>query len=242
MPSRRESAAAALRSQRRFLILVSIALAAYYVLAVHIKGEGEYSGFAMKLGRPDRIPYVLWVIFTWALLRYWQRLHEQWRIVRTAVMQEFEYCDHQLVLKAARRSAVQQVKRRQLGKDLRDPFVVGDVQVTDSVKEMMGTVMAQRARAQGKPVPKREPDPWFTVKDGKRVYRAFAIGVAGADQTGLTMGYDFAIPPWSRVRTLVHQLRAWVRTALRLPAVLEYLAPLAIAMLAVVLAVIFRES
>ena len=47
----RPGASAALRSQRRFLIIVSIAVAAYYYLEVHIKGEGEYSGLAVRLGR-----------------------------------------------------------------------------------------------------------------------------------------------------------------------------------------------
>jgi hypothetical protein len=49
MPYRRESAAA-LRSRRRFLILVSNAVAAYYALAVHLKGEGAFSGLAANIG------------------------------------------------------------------------------------------------------------------------------------------------------------------------------------------------
>src|SRR5258705_931694 len=119
----RLGASAALRSQRRLLIIVSIAVAAYYYLEVHMKGEGEYSGLAVKLGRADRVPWVLWVIFGWALLRYAQRLHELWTKVGTDVMREFEYYDQQLALAAARRSALKQVV--QIAKDKRNPYVVG---------------------------------------------------------------------------------------------------------------------
>jgi hypothetical protein len=236
----RREAAAALRSQRRFLVLISLAIAAYYTLAVHLKGEGEYSGLAVKIGRPDRVPVALWVVFVWALLRYLQRLHEQWRMVRKAVMKEFEYYDHQLVLEAARRSAVRQVKRGQLARDRRNARVVGDVWVTDTVKEMMRERMAERARAQGRPELRKEPDPWFTVSDdGKRIYRGFGVGIACDDQHDPALGQDFLMAPWSRVRTLAHQLHAWARTAIRLPALFEYIAPLLIALLAMVLALVF---
>jgi hypothetical protein len=222
-------------------MLISLAIAAYYTLAVHVKGEGEYSGLAVKIGRPDRVPVVLWVIFAWALTRYLQRLHEQWRIVRKTVMREFEYCDHQLVLEAARRSAVRQVKRGQLAKGRSSPRVVGGVEVTDTVKEMMRELMAKRAREQGRPEPKKEPDPWFTIaEDGKRLYRGFSVGIACEDHHDTVVGQDFLMPPWSRARTLWHQLRAWVRTAIRLPALLEYIAPLLIALSTVVLVWMFH--
>jgi hypothetical protein len=100
----RVDSTAALRSQRRFLVIISIAVAGYYYLQVHTEGSGEYGGFHVKLGRADRVPYALWIIFSWALLRYVQRLHEQWRRVRREVMRQFEHYDHQLALAAARRS------------------------------------------------------------------------------------------------------------------------------------------
>jgi hypothetical protein len=238
MASRLESATA-LRSQRRFLIVISMVVAAYYALAVHLKGEGEYSGIAVTIERPDRIPAALWIIFAWALLRYTQRLHEQWRFVGRAIMKEVERCDHQLVLEAARRSAAMQILTRQLGKDLEKPYLVGDVQVTETVKEMMRETMAQRAQAQGKPPPPAEPDPWFTIdENGNRIYRDFAIGVASADQPQ-AIGHEFKMPPWSRTQFLWHQLRSWVRASVRFPAILEYIAPLLIALVAVLVAFLF---
>ena len=239
MATRPESAAA-LKSQRRFLIIISLVVAAYYALAVHLKGEGEYSGLAVIINRPDRVPVALWIIFAWALLRYVQRLHEQWRFVGKAIMREVERCDDELVLKAAQHSAVRQVKDGRIGGKLTRPRVIGDVWVTDTVKEMMREVMAKRALAQGKSPPPREPDPWFTIdENGERAYRAFGIGVASRTSLRHRLGViDHAAV--SRAHTLRHQLRSWGRASLRLPAIFEYVAPLLIAVAAVVLAVVFR--
>jgi hypothetical protein len=239
MRSGRQGAAARLRSQRRFLILISMAVTAYYALSVHLEGKGEYSGIALTIGRADRIPIALWVVFLWALIRYCQRLHEQWRIVGKSVMREFEYCDQQLVLEAARRSAIKQVAGGALAKNLTTPQVVGRAWFTESVQEMIREQAAKRAQAMGKPMVRKEPEPLFVTKDGKRIYRGFGIGILGADQP-FPLGHDFMMPPWSRIRTLWHQVRAWARTAVTLPALLEYIAPLAIAVAAVIIAIFFH--
>jgi len=55
---------------------MSLVLAAYAILGVRVKGEGEYSGLALRLLHPDRVQSCIWVIFVWALARYCQRLYE----------------------------------------------------------------------------------------------------------------------------------------------------------------------
>jgi hypothetical protein len=237
----RLTAAAALRSQRRFLIVMSIAVAAYYYLQVHLKGEGEYSGLAVRVVRTDRIQIALWIIFAWALLRYGQRLHEGWRRVRREVMSQFEYYDHQLVLIAARRSAARQARAGRIGKDLEPPRTVfGEAEVTDTVKQMAAEMVRQRRAQQGLSPPEPVVEPWFVVDGGKRIYRGFAIRITGKDNVPSTMGYDFMMPAWGWWRVRVHQLHAWWRTAWRMPAIFEHLAPLVIAAGAIAVAIVYR--
>ena len=239
-PIATSESSAALRSQRRFLILVSIAVAAYYALVVHLKGEGEYSGFAVIIGRPDRIPIALWLVFTWAVLRYVQRLNEQWATIRELVLKEFEDCDHQLVLNAARRWAVKQAKRGALNKHLKDLRVFGRAWLVDSIKEIIREQAAQRATSRGEEMRTPKPDPWFVTDErGWRIYRGFGIAGQSPD-LALATGIDFSLPPWSPLRTRWHQLRAWGRTAWKLPAISEHLAPFAIAIAAIVCAAVFH--
>jgi len=166
----RLTAAAALRSQRRFLIVMSIAVAAYYYLQVHLKGEGEYSGLAVRVVRTDRIQIAFWIIFAWALLRYGQRLHEGWRRVRREVMSQFEYYDHQLVLIAARRSAARQARAGRIGKDLEPPRTVfGEAEITDTVKQIAAEMVRRRRAQQGVALPAVGPHPrarWL-IKEGE---------------------------------------------------------------------------
>lgn len=120
--------------------------------------------------------------------------------------------------------------------------MVGEAEITDTVKQMIAERIRESRAKQGRPPPEPAIEPWFTVdKQGKRTYRGFAIRLAGqGDEEARALGYDFAMPPWGWVRIKAHQLHAWWRTALRMPAVFEYLAPLAIAAGAVMVAVAYR--
>lgn len=108
------------------------------------------------------------------------------------------------MLKAARHSAIRQVKDGTLGKHLTNPRVVGDVWVTESAKAMAREIISRRREAQGKPPRPLEPDPWFSVdQEGRRVYRGFGVGIVGTGEPH-AIGYDFMMSSWSKVRTLCH--------------------------------------
>lgn len=231
---------ATLRSQRRFLILMSIAVAAYYYLQVHTEGSGEYSGLHIKLGRPDRVPYAVWILFGWALLRYAQLFHEQWRRVRSDLLREFEYYDHQLALAAATRYARE--NRLALVKGITDPVVIGEAWYVPSMRDRLIDEVQKQARDRGQEPSEPEPkDEWWVLTPkGERYYRGFGIEVRERGKPESGVGVEFNMPAWGRMRVKYHQARVWWRTAVRMPAVGEYLAPFAIAALAVVVAVVYR--
>jgi hypothetical protein len=227
MASRRELTAA-LQRQRRFLMLMSIALTAYYLLRVHVKDAAEYSGFALTIGEPRRVQYCLWVVFGWALLRYIQRLNEMWGKVKLEVLRNVDAEDLRLAMKAATRSAVRQVKRGELGSKFEKPTVLGHAWLNPSLKQMIRETRKQS------PVTTTEKDPDFAMTEhGGRKYRSFAIVIAHTDKQGFhQVGTDFNLPEWSRARTIAHRVHAYAQAAARLPAIFEHLAPLVFAALA----------
>jgi hypothetical protein len=236
MASQRESTAALLR-QRRFLVLMSLALAGFYVLKVHVRGEAEYSGLAVALQRPGRVQFCLWVVFGWAFLRYVQRLNQLWRRVGADMRKEADDQDQRLALKALRRFAVRKVAHEGL-LNFTKPRVVGDAWIVPSIKEMIGETRALSKQNS----PKAKPDSGFMETDsGGRKYRAFGLAISDLGKDGQRSeptGHNFEMPAWSPLHTRAHRARACVRAAIRLPAVFEHLAPLAMALAAVVLAIL----
>lgn len=67
-----------LMRQRRFLILMSLAVIAYYWLGLRIQPEGSFNGFLFTIEHADRVKWGLWVIWGWAAWRYCQRVYELW--------------------------------------------------------------------------------------------------------------------------------------------------------------------
>jgi len=55
---------------RRFLILMSLAIIAFYGLRAGITPEAEYRGFGLTLARPELAIYGLWIIWGWSVWRY----------------------------------------------------------------------------------------------------------------------------------------------------------------------------
>src|ERR1700693_350037 len=165
MRQTRESSAA-LKSQRRFLILMSLALAAYYILKVNVGGEAKYSGFAITVGRPDRVQYCLWILYVWALLRYWQRLNELWDRVRGEVMRNIDAHDWRLALREATRSAVDQGKKgKWTDQHSPDARVVGAAWMNPGLKEQMAETRNANAEAARKLRQQAKKEGRFTITE-----------------------------------------------------------------------------
>jgi hypothetical protein len=128
-----------------------------------------------------------------------------------------------------------------MGQKLRDGGgrLRGHAWLNPSLKEMI------RETRGGKPVIKSDPDFGITGAGGRQ-YRSFAIAHEYRDRDGNVhqQGIDFVMPEWSRARTLVHRAHAWGRATVRLPAILEHLAPFLIAVLAIctALALMWNEG
>lgn len=70
-----------LQRQRRFLILMSLGVIAFYLLKAEVSNTATLSGVAVSLGRPEGVVVGLWIIWGWALLRYGQRVYELLSVV-----------------------------------------------------------------------------------------------------------------------------------------------------------------
>jgi hypothetical protein len=222
--------------QRRFLVLMSLALAGFHVLKVHVKGDAEYSGFALSILRPERVQLCVWVIFSWALMRYVQRLNELWPRVGAQLCNDANRQDQRMAIKVARRYAERTIAREGV-LNCPEPRVISDPSIVPSVKEMI----RETRKTPTQPVPKFKPEPWFVTTDGGgRKYRTFGIDISYLDKGGkrAPVGHNFDMPAWSALRARSHRLRAWANAAIRLPAVFEYLAPLGLAALAIATAIL----
>jgi hypothetical protein len=158
-----------------------------------------------------------------------QRLNDLWTRVRKEVLRNVGLEDQRLALKAATRTAVRQVKRGELAARFKKPDVRGKAWLNPSTKE----AIRQTRKASPRTIRIKDPD-FEPTQHGGRKYRSFAIVIAYTDELGNfnQRGQDFSMPEWSRSRTVLHRLHAYVLAALRLPAIFEHLAPLAIAVAA----------
>jgi len=223
-----------LARQRRFLILMSLAVAGYAVLGVQPKGEGEYSGLAIKILHPERAQCVLWVIFGWAILRYCQRLYELWSDTKHDVLDNVNFEDRRLALKAARRLARRRLKNGELGDVPANAYVARAIAIPQKFEDdYAGTQQS---------APKAAPDFLYTG-DGGRKYERLSGALAWIDAHGAPGGCSFNFQmQWAATRTRLHRLRAWVWSIVLLPAVGEHWVPLFIAAAALVCAIVFHAQ
>ena len=96
----------ALLRQRRFLILMSLALITFYALDVSVQNAADYGGLAVNLGNPDLVQPGLWIMWGWALWRYTQRVYELLAAIWNEVLEDVRAEDTRIALaKAKRRTA-----------------------------------------------------------------------------------------------------------------------------------------
>lgn len=230
---------AALKSQRRFLIVMSMVLAAYYYFQVHLEGQAEYSGFHVKLGNSGGVPSALWLIWFWSLWRYAQIFRAQWLRIQRDVLREFEVYDHQIALETAKRYARRhcaEIARNRLSK----PVLVCEVEYQGSTSDSIKEAQEEQARERGHRLDLGRDEWWVVDGNGKRQYRYFAAGIQERGNADTFRAYDFALPAWGWWRVKLHQFHVWTRTAVRLPGIFEYFMPFVIAAAAVVVFLVYR--
>jgi hypothetical protein len=62
--------------QRRFLVLTSLLLAAKYVVGLSVAQDITALGVEFHIDRREHVPVLLWIVWAWALYRYYVYLHD----------------------------------------------------------------------------------------------------------------------------------------------------------------------
>jgi hypothetical protein len=215
----------ALSKQRRFLILMSLAVIAFYALEVGVRNEAEYNGFGITLGQPRRVVVGLWIIWGWSLWRYLQRIYELLSVLQRDVFEDVYAEDRRLALKAAKRVARRRAKAGEIGEGHPNVKIMG-VDIEPSIEAII------RKEHTDSP-PRQEPD-FNRTKTGGRIYDSLGGSYRWHDNEGNHGASSFTFSmEWSRGRTWLHIALAAVHATLRLPAVADHIMPLLIAAVAV---------
>jgi hypothetical protein len=198
-----------LQRQRRFLILMSLGVIAFYFLKAEVSNTATMSGVVVSLGRPESVVYGLWIIWGWALLRYVQRVYESLSVVWRDVIEDVFAEDQRIALRSAKNYAERLAKAGKLTSD--DPAkknisIAGPVHIDQNHN-------AYSLRENG---------------GRKYEYLLTTIRWGGEEAPAIgTASFQMEITPW-RVRWL--RCRAWIYAIFGLPAFTEHIAPIGIAL------------
>lgn len=64
-----------LHRERRLLLAVSLVLLAHQILGIEVSNSAESLGVRFEVANPDRLWIAVWVVWTWAIVRYAQVLN-----------------------------------------------------------------------------------------------------------------------------------------------------------------------
>jgi hypothetical protein len=227
-------AAETLAKQRRFLTITSLIIIAFYLLEVDIKCEADYSGFGIILHSTENAVRGLWIIWTWAVLRYLQRLNALWQVVRCDVLSDVDSEDLRTAYKPARRYLIELCERHApevaIHQTHLNPRVVGPVGLTPTTKS--------HPNVQDPSITKFYK---LTSDDGRR----YEIEGGYAYRTELgedgVVGFNPSMI-WSKSQTRSHRRRSWFSAVIRLPKLIDHLGPLGIALIALACPLVFPHS
>lgn len=217
---------AALLRQRRFLILMSLAVIAFYALGIEPKDEANVSGLGLKITQPGRVVIALWIAWGWSLWRYAQRVYELLSVLWGELLDDVYAEDRRIALVRARRVANRLAAKGQIDEELpKSARVSGDVRVEPPTEEHM------QAGSDGEPVSHFRD--FFPTRSGGRKYPTLAATFDwvegkkwGSVEETFKMELTRAEARWLRIR-------AWLHSVLRLPAFSEHIAPFVMAAAAV---------
>jgi hypothetical protein len=209
-----------LQRQRRFLILISLAVIAYYFLGATPNERAEYSGFGVTLANPKGVVIGLWAVWAWALWRYLQCVYERLSDLRRELREDIAAEDQRIALAQALRFG--------RAKAASGTFNIGNrTNVIITTVRLLGAAGDQRS-------------PVFAMNsDGGRIYQRVEASVEFDTPEGRQHGihqYEFRMP--ARAAIWVRR-RSWLYAVLGLPAFSEYIAPLLVALAVPLFALFF---
>jgi hypothetical protein len=213
-----------LQRQRRFLILMSLAVIAYYFLGATPNERAEYSGFGVTLANPQGVVAGLWVVWGWALWRYAQCVYERLSVVWSEVIEDVAAEDRRMASKRALRYARQQAAGKEFDTVNRKDMTVVDVKLGPAGGSKDGEV-------------------YILDRDGMRVYTnvVATVGFVTAANEPRHGKHEFQFPMHApAVRAI--RTRAWLYAIVGLPAFSEHVAPLVLAIAVPLFALSFGDA
>ncbi|MEX2150742.1 MAG: hypothetical protein WD793_11045 [Steroidobacteraceae bacterium] len=224
----------ALLRQRRFLILMSLALIAYYALGAGVSSEAQYSGLVFTLAQPDRAIWGLWIVWGWSVWRYAQRAYEQLSELRAELREDVFAEDMRIARKRAESVGNRLSEAGEFdGQMPTSARIYGTVEVEPPDDELLRAqaMLGERPTYFRGFIPK---------KDGGRKYpfkANFSWPVGGMEFARGNQHFAMELTRWE---TRWVRLRAWVWALVRLPAFSEHFAPLLIAIAAFGIGIVFQ--
>lgn len=195
---------------------MSIAVITYYLLGAHVKPEGQFNGFVLTLDYPDNAIIVLWVVWSWSLLRYVQRVYELWSLVRDEFIEDVNAEDQRMVFARAKKLGNRLAAQGKLGANIpttaqiKGEISFGKPEIEDSIPSA------------NEPPRIFDPLGFYKTNKGARNYPRFQANFIWATHSNIG-SFPLTLTPtqakWLRIR-------AWFHAILRLPGFGEYFAPI----------------
>jgi hypothetical protein len=231
--SDQEMARASLTKQRRFLILMSLALVAYYTLGISVDTTAEYNGLALKLANPRNAIVGLWLVWGWAVWRYWQRSYALLSVLKNELVASAQAEAWRIISVYAARAARVRLECGNIPQIPRDATIIGQVE-NWATPPNNGELPAGTGW-----------QPWSGYFPLSRLWRRVL-------EAKITFGWHephgwytrpahvkFRVPKW-HARWIT--VRAWLYSMLHLPAATEHIAPVVLAGLAVWVAIAHQST
>jgi hypothetical protein len=209
-----------LQRQRRFLILMSLGVIAFYFLRAEVS-TATFSGVAVTLGRPMGVIDGMWIIWGWALLRYGQRVYELLSKIWDELFEDVCAEDLRIALRRARRYAKHLAKIGELTDSSKKYVLIdGPVRVADASESHQDT---------GQQTPIIQP--FVPTESGGRKYQRLKVSIryGGKETPGFTQAlFEMEMTPR---QVLWLKGRAWIYAIIGLPAFTEHIVPIVLALL-----------
>jgi hypothetical protein len=207
---------------RRFLLALSVAVIAFYVLQASVRPQAEHDGFLFNIGEPGYFIWGLWAIWAYAALRYWHAFFAYFHDIRGRILAEVARRQAKITRKVAVREAIRQARngkfRVGFGDAIPFPATLGQV-LADSPHDVLAADAAQ-IHESGTIFFTEEPD-------GTYKYSNLTITFSWPKSADghRSEGVDFAML-WSARKQNWVRFRSWFSAIWNMPAFFEYAAPI----------------
>lgn len=208
-----------LQRQRRFLVLMSLLLIAFYSLGASVKETAEYSGVGVTLANPQNVLFGAWVIWGWAVWRYAQHVYELASFLWNDLAEDVAAEDARISL-----AHLRQVARKAAASGAFDED--GRVGVTPEHVSIVGHATEDGGSQS------------FVLERDRS--RRYVIHVTA--RWGSTIGTFTHVLTVSALTVRWIRIRAWIYAVIALPAFSEHAAPLLLAVAVPLLAIYFSYA